>query len=91
MIDTEESVGSVRCLDETDLVGGRLDEDVAVVGGGLNDRGLHHGGVRRTHRIDTDGLAGFVPADGVRQPTHPLAGLLQHSSIMGSSLIVRNG
>ena len=74
-----------------DLVGGGLDQDVAAVGGGLGDGGLHHGGVGRADGVDADGLAGLVAADRVGEPVHALAGHLQHLSIMGSSLIVRNG
>ena len=74
-----------------DLVGGGFDEDVAVVGGGLGDGGLDDGGVGGADGVDADGLAGFVAADGVGESVHALAGHLQHSSIMGSSLIVRNG
>ncbi len=37
-----------------DLVRRGLDQHVAAVGGGLGDGRLHHGGVRRAHRVDAD-------------------------------------
>ena len=72
--DAEHQVAELRrtqtgvAAELVDLVRRRFDQHVAAVGGGLCDGRLHHGGMRRAHGVDADGLTGLVPADRVGQP-----------------------
>ena len=51
-----------------DLIRRGFDEHVAAVGGGLGDSRLHHGGMRRAHGVDANGLTGLVPSDRLGKP-----------------------
>ena len=51
-----------------DLIRRGFDEHAAAVRGRLGDSRLHHGGMRRAHGVDANGLTGLVPSDRLGKP-----------------------